>query len=33
MVIANLGECAGLCRVGIDLCMVMAAFGEQGQMN
>ncbi len=27
---ANLGECDGLCRVGIDLCMAMAAIGEQG---
>jgi hypothetical protein len=33
MVIANLGECAGLCRVGIALCLVMVAFGEQGQIK
>jgi len=30
---ANLGECDGLCRVGIDLYVVMAAFGEQGKVK
>jgi len=33
MVIANLGECIGFCRVGIDWYMAMAAFGKQGQMK
>jgi hypothetical protein len=30
---ATVGECDGLCRVGIDLYMVMAAFGEQGKVK
>ncbi len=33
MEVANLGECAGLCRVGIALCLALAAFGKQGQIN
>jgi len=33
MDVANLGECAGLCRFGIDWYMAMAAFGEQGQIK
>ena len=33
MVIANLGEWAGLCRIGIALCLALAAFGEQGTVD
>jgi len=33
MDVANVGECIGLRRVGIALCMAMAAIGEQGKMK
>jgi len=33
MDVADVGEYDGFCRVGIDLYVVMAAFGEQGKVE